>query len=90
MFPANSDWKTLYLTYSYLLENFETFCKVCYNFVSKISNDDIALITEIIQITTPFEKFANKLEQENRPTISLLFPGLLHLISILQVMTIKI
>lgn len=87
LFPANAQWSTLYHTYVRLLDVLGHFNALCIDYdVSAISADDTATLQEIVEIATPFVKFINKLEQETRPTISLLFPGLLHLISTLQVL----
>lgn len=88
LFPANTRWSSLQITYKRLLEVFDAINGVCdldeFRW-DTISEHDKELILHVVDIVDPFRKFTDVLQQDAQPTLSRLYPGLIELKSKVQV-----
>lgn len=86
LFPANTRWSSLHITYSRLLEIFDDVNAIAsskkWSELSQAERETIRLLCDIVE---PFRGFTDRLQCESRPTLSLLYPGILNLINILKV-----
>lgn len=86
LFPANTRWSSLQITYSRLLDLLEDVNKISQERGwGLIKKSDAAFMKEICDVVTLFRNFTDKLQQSKVPTISLLLPGLKMLIDYLEV-----
>lgn len=88
LFPANTRWSSLQITYKRLLEVFDEVNGVCNSEEFRwetISERDKDFISHVVNIVDPFRKFTDILQQDSQPTLSRLYPGLLELRAKIQV-----
>jgi hypothetical protein len=86
LFPATTRWSTINITYARVFD-----LKSHINVISAQHNwpllmpDTLIAIENIILITNDVSKFMTNLQADNRPTISLVYPGITNIINNLQV-----
>ncbi|KAH7704372.1 transposase [Aphelenchoides avenae] len=85
LFPANTRWASLAITYSRLNRLRDQLSAVCtqYEF-PHISPADFALVDEVLTIINAFKGFMTVLQNQHTPTISLILPGVQGLVRLLE------
>lgn len=90
LMPAATRWSTLHITYSRAVEIWEHINSVAseLNF-GEISRADKRMMEAVCKILEPFRKLTEKVEQRNAATLSLVLPGIYHLIENLRSVDIQ-
>ncbi|KAH7721311.1 hypothetical protein AAVH_11165 [Aphelenchoides avenae] len=88
LFPATTRWDSVNITYSRVRTLRPSLTAVCYaNGLDEISPADYRLIDAVLQLTDPFRGFTKKLQQQSVPTISLVYVGIIGLITRMEALS---
>lgn len=90
LFPATTRWDSVNITYSRVRTLRPSLTAVCYaNGLDEISPADYRLIDAVLQLTDPFRGFTKKLQQQSVPTISLVYVGIIGLITRMEALSVS-
>lgn len=84
--PIITRWSSLLKTYARILEVFDDFAEVCliHNW-DPLTEENRKTMHLIFDVLKPFQELTTRLQCEKHPTISLVYPGIIGLISALKV-----
>ena len=84
LMPPQTRWSYLAIAYKRVLQVISSVRSICKSHKwSTISVEDENLMKEIVGVVEPFQKFTLVLQSESRPTLSLVYGGIMMLIDTL-------
>jgi len=84
--PVVTRWSYLAMTYKRILDVFNELNEIAgQKKWTKISHADRKLMGSVVELIAPFQEVTNMLQAAKSPTLSLVYPGILALIEMLEV-----